>query len=337
MNSRERFLAIISGDPADHPPLFPEGIREEVLLGWRAQGLPDGADLDNLFFYDPFEQLDPDVYPDPEILDWSNPQQLLPLLRERLDPENPRRLSDNWSESVQAWRDRQHPLFLRVHPGLFLSLGIEDWRSFAPAMLRLVKQPDFVRQILAIQADFAARLAEKVLRQVDLDGVIFSEPIAGNHGALISPEMYRSFALQSYAPIFDVLRDHHVPAIIWRSYANPIDLLPEVVRFPFNVLWLCETPPGALTPSRVRQIVGSNLTLMGGIDSDVLREDTRAIRQAITSVQPFVREGRFIPLADGRVREDVRYPNYLFYRQELQRVFVMNSLPGSPPVARRQG
>jgi uroporphyrinogen-III decarboxylase len=230
---------------------------------------------------------------------------------------------------VKAWRARQYPLFLRIHQGLFLSLGIEDWRSFAPAILRLVDQPNIVREILAIQADFAARLAEKVLRQVDLDGVIFSEPIAGNHGSLISAEMYRAFALQSYAPIFDILRDYEVPAIIWRSYANPANLLPEVVKYPFNVLWLCETPPGALMPAQVRHIVGSNLTLIGGIDSDILRKDTRAIQQAVAAVQPFVEEGRFIPLADGRVREDVPYPNYVFYRQELHRVFVMKRFLGS--------
>ena len=329
MNSRERFLATIHGDQPDHPPLFPEGIREEVLLSWRTQGLPDGIDLDNLFLYDQFEQLDPDIYPNPAILDWSTPQRLLPLLRQRLDPEDFRRLPDDWSELVKGWRDRQYPLFLRIHQGLFLSLGIEDWRSFAPAILRLVDQPDFVREILAIQADFAARLAEKVLRQVDLDGVIFSEPIAGNHGALISAEMYRGFVLQSYAPIFKILRDYQVPAIIWRSYANPANLLPEVVKFPFNVFWLCETPPGALTPAQVRQLVGSDITLIGGIDSDILRQDYRAIQQSVAAVQPFVKEGHFIPLADGRVREDVPYPNYVLYRQELHRVFVMNRLLGS--------
>src|SRR5512135_1480561 len=227
MNSRERFLAILSGLRPDRPLLFPEGIRDEVLLSWRAQGLPDGANLDQLFLYDPFEQLDPDVYPNPAIYDWSDPRRLLSILRQRLDPEDPRRLPEDWSRLVKGWRDRSYPLFLRIHQGLFLSLGIEDWRSFAPAMLRLVDQPDFVRDILAIQADFAARLAEKVLRQVDLDGVIFSEPIAGNHGALISAEMYRAFALQSYTPLFDILRDYQVPAIIWRSYANPANLLPE--------------------------------------------------------------------------------------------------------------
>jgi hypothetical protein len=322
MNSRERFLAILHGDRVDHPPLFPEGIREEVLEAWQTQGLPAGSDLEDLFTYDPFEQLDPDVYPSPEISDWSDPQRLLPLLRRRLDPEDPRRLPDGWKKRVKVWKERQHPLFLRIHPGLFLSLGIEDWRSFAPAMLRLVDQPDTVRQILGIQAEFAARLAEVIFRQVEVDGVIFSEPIAGNHGTLVSRQMYRSFALQSYAPVFEVLREHQVPAVIWRSYANPLSLLPEVVQFSFNVLWLCELPPGALRPAQVRQLVGSKMTLIGGIDSDVLRQDQRAIRQALVEVLPLVEGGHFIPLADGRVREDVPFENYAFYRRELERAFV---------------
>jgi hypothetical protein len=329
MNSRERFLATVLGDQPDHPPLFPEGIREEVLSSWRTQGLQDGIDLDDLFHYDHFEQLDPDVYPRPAISDWSTPHRLLPLLRRRLDPDDPQRLTDGWSQSVKRWRDRRHPLFLRIHPGLFLSLGIEDGRTFAPALLRLVDQPDFVREILSIQAEFAARLAQKILNQVDLDGVVFSEPIAGNNGPLVSPEMYREFALQSYAPVFEVLHRCRVPALIWRSYANPADLLPEVVKFPFNVLWLCETPPGALSPAQVRQLAGPEITLIGGIDSDILREEPRAIRHAVAAVQPFVEQGRFIPLADGRVREDVPYPNYACYRQELQRVFARNLLPGS--------
>ncbi|MBE0411360.1 MAG: hypothetical protein IBX69_16680 [Anaerolineales bacterium] len=70
------------------------------------------------------------------------------------------------------------------------------------------------------------------------------------------------------------------------------------------------------------QLVRSNITLIGGIDSDILRQDKQAIQQAVATVKPFVEEGRLIPLADGRVREDVPYSNYAFYRQELKRVFV---------------
>jgi hypothetical protein len=108
-----------------------------------------------------------------------------------------------------------------------------------------------------------------------------------------------------------------------------VNLLPEVVKYPFNVLWLCETPPGELTPARVRGLVGPHVTLIGGIDTDVLRKDPRAIRQSVAAVRPFVEAGRFIPLADGRLREGIPYSNYLFYRQELHRVFVAHRSPGS--------
>lgn len=321
MNSRQRFLSVLHGEPVDSPPLFPEGIRAEVLEAWHHQGLSPTVDLSTIFDYDSFEELDPDVYPAPEIADWSSPHRLLPLLRRALDPNDSRRLPSDWSACLQRWRSRSYPLFLRIHPGLFLSLGIGDFRSFAPALLRLVDQPAFVHQVMAIQADFAARLGELILRQVDVDGLIFSEPIAGNHGALVSPAMYRAFALESYAPVFAVAQKYHVPALIWRSYANPARLIPTVLEYPFNTLWLCETPPGQLTPTHVRALVGREITLIGGIDSDVLRQDPAAIRQALAAVQPCVAQGRTIPLADGRVREDVPYPNYVIYRQELQRVF----------------
>ena len=207
MNSRQRFLAVLHGETPDFPPLFPEGIRAEVLDAWQNQGLAPGADLSTIFDYDPFEELDPDVYPAPEIADWSTPDRLLPLLRRSLDPADPRRLPPGWLSSLQRWRSRTYPLFLRIHQGLFLSLGIDDFRSFAPALLRLVDQPAFVHQIMEIQADFAACL------------------------------------------------------------------LPTVLEYPFNALWLCETPPGELTIPQVRAITGPGITLIGGIDSDVLRQN----------------------------------------------------------------
>ncbi len=330
MNSRQRFLETLRGGSPDHPPLFPEGIREEVLRAWRRQGLPPCKPLGELFYYDEFEELAPDIYPRPYPRDWSQPGKVARELRRRLDPDDARRLPEDWPLRVRNWQGRQHPLFLRLHQGLFLSLGIEDWPRFREAIFLLVDEPAFVHEVLQLQAEFAARLARNILQQVDVDAVIFSEPIASNHDSLVSPRMYREFLLNSLGPIFETLAHFHVPVLIWRSYANPRALIAEVARSPFNAIWICEAPCGAMNYNLLRNTLGSNLGLIGGIDSDVLRQGPEDIRRAVQAVLPLAQQGRFVPLADGRVRRDVPFQNYAFYRRTLEDSFLAPHRPLQP-------
>jgi len=54
---------------------------------------------------------------------------------------------------------------------------------------------------------------------------------------------------------------------------------------------------------------------------DALRKDKAAIRQEIEEkVPPLITDGGFIPLADGRVRPDVPFENYVYYRRLLEEV-----------------
>ena len=66
---------------------------------------------------------------------------------------------------------------------------------------------------------------------------------------------------------------------------------------------------------------GRDLGLIGGIDLDVLRRDKDAIRREIEAkVPPLLEDGGYVPLADGRVREDVPFENYTYYRRLLERI-----------------
>ena len=64
--------------------------------------------------------------------------------------------------------------------------------------------------------------------------------------------------------------------------------------------------------------LGPSIGLIGGIDTDVLRQGKAEIYRAVEEVLPLVKQGRYIPLADGRVREDVPFENYAYYRKVLQ-------------------
>ncbi|NIR15434.1 MAG: hypothetical protein GWN86_16500, partial [Desulfobacterales bacterium] len=66
---------------------------------------------------------------------------------------------------------------------------------------------------------------------------------------------------------------------------------------------------------------GRDLRLIGGIDLDSLRRDKEAVRREVEEkVPPLVADGGYVPLADGRVRADVPYENYVYYRELLQKV-----------------
>ena len=69
----------------------------------------------------------------------------------------------------------------------------------------------------------------------------------------------------------------------------------------------------------LRRDFGKELRLIGGIDLDTLRGGERAIRCEIEEKVPaLIEAGGYIPLADGRIRADIPFESYVYYRQLIQ-------------------
>jgi uroporphyrinogen decarboxylase len=112
-----------------------------------------------------------------------------------------------------------------------------------------------------------------------------------------------------------------VDVIIFRTYANARILIPEVLAHGFNCLWACEVNIEAMDYRSLRAEFGRDLRLIGGIDLDALRFGKEAIDREIKAKVPaLLQQGGYVPLADGRVREDVSFENYFYYRQLLQEI-----------------
>ncbi len=74
---------------------------------------------------------------------------------------------------------------------------------------------------------------------------------------------------------------------------------------------------------RIRREYGPRLGLIGGLDGDVLRTTPAAIQREVEEkVVPLLEQGCYIPMADGRVRDDVPFENYAFYRRLLEEVSI---------------
>ena len=321
MSSRERFRETMGYGKPDRVPYFEEGIRKDVLKIWRSQGLAKGADLEALFPSDYRERIEVDLEPRPKLPSGRDKLTDLNKFQRRLDPDDKRRLPNRWPRRVRNWRSRDHVLMLWVHRGFFLTMGVRDWESFTEVMMLLLDQPDVVRKRMNIQGEFAAQLTDRILQEVEIDAAVFSEPIGGNDRPLISPQMYEEFVLRNYKPILDVLCCHNIETICFQTFANARILIPGILKWGFNCLWACEVNIDAMDYRSLRKEFGRDLRLIGGIDLDALRKNKAAIKQEIEEkVPPLIEDGGYIPLADGRVRADVPYENYVYYRKLLEEV-----------------
>ena len=321
MNNRQRFHQTMNFSSSDRILYFEEGIREGVLKQWYKQGLPKNQSLFDIFPTDRFMEIQLNIDPLPEIIKWPTSFKELDLLGERWDPINSARFPSNWQNIVNDTRNNDKVIFLRVHRGFFQSIGIFDWDRFYEVMYMLLENPEIVIQMMSIYGDFLAKFFDKLLNELKVDAAIFSDPICSNEGPLISPEMYEKFALMSYRPMLDVLDKHAIRTKIIRTYANARILLPTLIKNGFNCLWACEANNKAMDYRELRREFGHELSLIGGIDLDALRKGKEAIKLEVNGKVPqLISEGGYIPLADGRIREEILYENYAYYRTLLEKV-----------------
>lgn len=321
MTSRQRFKETMTYGNPDRVPYFEEGIRPDVLQAWRRQGMPKRCNINEVFTTDLRIELEPELEPRPEIKRLPRDPDDLAELNRRLDPADSRRLPRGWKRMIRNLQKTDTVRMLRIHRGLFLSMGVMGWDRFYELMLLLGKAPDTAREAMQIRGRFCADLAERIMQEIDIDAVIFSEPIGGNEGPLVSPSMYTDIVLKSYQPVIDVFHTYGVKTIIFRTYANARVLIPAILKWGFNCLWACEVNIDAMDYRSLRREFGTDLRLIGGIDLDALRHGKDAIDRELHEKMPLLLEqGGYVPLADGRVRDDIPYENYVYYRRVLEKI-----------------
>ena len=116
-------------------------------------------------------------------------------------------------------------------------------------------------------------------------------------------------------------KKHGIDTIILRTYANIRLLIPVIIKHGFNCLWACETNSPAMDYRDIRKEFGRDLRLIGGIDLDALRHGKEAIRKEIEEkVPPLIADGGYIPIADGRIRKEIPFEIYAYYRKLLEQI-----------------
>ncbi len=306
------------GERVDRPPFLEEGVRDEVLDLWRKQGLPSGKTHVDLFGLTPHEIVGPDLKYVPSyfgrIFDLSASE-----YRKAFDISL-RRFPEDWNEMARRLENRDHVVCIRASRGFFQALGVGDWPTFESVLIGTVKEPETIRDRMEMYGEFCSRMLEMTMQDVNPEFIYLSEPISNNDGPLISPAMFEEFMIPVYESIAATARGLGCDNILLSTYGDTSLLFPILIDAGISMLWISEaTEAPELDYCRIRTEFGPDLGLIGGIPLSILRsESPDLIRNTLEKiVPPLLRSGRYVPLAGGRVREEIPWSAYECYREVL--------------------
>lgn len=293
-------------------------MRKAVLKRWHAEGLPADASHVSLFGLTPHENVGPDLtYPDRY---FGHLFGLSAREYRRAFTVSRRRFPRDWRRTVARLEDREHIGCVWASRGFFQALGVGDWPTLEQVLLATRERPMFVRDRLDMYGEFCARMLDLTLQDVDPEFIYLSEPISDNTGPLIAPTMFTEFMIPVYERIIAVARRHGCDNILVTTYGNSARLFPAMIETGVTMLWLAEAPDvPELDYRALRRRHGPTLGLIGGIPLDLLRHTpVEQIGERLEEiVPPLLAEGRYIPLAGGRVRAGVSWIAYRRYREVL--------------------
>ena len=323
MTERERFLATLVGQGADRFPFFELEPAEDTESVWHCEGLPPRTSVAEFFHLEPhfsvgvelrsapFYEQAPDLLSDPG------------SFRRHYDPDDPARFPRGFAHRCSRLHREGRVLYLDASGGgLFQMLGVGDWDSLVAACYALKERPRTVRALIERTADFYCGCLERVLPEVSVDYATFYEPIAANDGPLVSPEMFREFALPVYRRVIELLDIHDVPLRILATTGGDLSLLlPSLIDVGINGLWISNIMSSRMEYSTLRREFGPEIALIGGIDSTALiKDDDKLIRVIEETVPSLLETGHYLPCLDDRPRSNVPFARYELYRNILAKI-----------------
>jgi hypothetical protein len=323
INQRQRFLGTLLGDGIDRFPFFDLEPDEDTLRRWYREGFPRRKSVSKYFNLEthhsaglilrsyPFYKKAPDLLHDPSAFE------------RRYNPDQRSRYARGFVKRSEHLQKKGRVLYVDASGGgLLQMLGVGDWDTLVSACFALIDRPQMVEDLLKRTTDFYCVCLERVLSKVSVDYASFYEPIASNIRPVISPAMFERFAIPGYKKVIDLLEKYHIPLRIFCTTGGDLtSFLPSLIDAGINGLWISNIRSAGMEYPKLRRRFGSEVALIGGIDSTALARDEEAVRKVVEETVPDLFEsGHYLPCLDDRPRSNIPFAHYKLYRHILEEI-----------------
>ncbi len=237
-------------------------------------------------------------------------------LKRRLDPQDPRRIPDNWDDLVAAYATRDYPLGINI--GSLLGF-IRDLMGFENTSIAFYDMPELMDEMIEYMCEFNISIIEKILPFIEFDYASGWEDIAFKNGPIISPAMFKKFLFPRYKRIAEVLNKYGVKIIFTDCDGNIMPIVEQWIEAGYTCQFPIEVASGT-DPVILRKKYGKEVLLIGGVNKQALIKGEKAIDAELKRIDPIINQGGFIPHVDHRCPPDVTFKNYHYYLDQKKKI-----------------
>jgi len=237
-------------------------------------------------------------------------------LRERLDPEDPRRFPAGWEDVGKRYRDREYPIAMPLC-GFFGHLRNLVGPSGVPYFM--YREASLVRRMLRHWTRFNQIMISKVTEQIDLDYIVVWEDMCFKTGPLISPALFRRFLLPCYKAVTSEARRRGIEHVVVDSDGNVSALLPLFVEGGVDGMIPFEVQAGNdVVEIRERY---PRLVIFCGLNKLALTKGKAEIDAELERKVPSLLEtGGYVPSLDHAAPPDIPFGNFVYYMKRIREI-----------------
>ena len=244
------------------------------------------------------------------------PEEFRRFLRERMQPDLAARIGQDYAERLAAYRQRDFPLIVISDRWGGMFGGLRAFVGVERLCMLFYDDPAFVEEMMDGVADFLIAMMGRILDLTDVDVYGFWEDMAFKTGPLMTPRLFRKYALPRYRRVVEYVKGRGVPFVSLDSDGDVTRLLPIWVDAGIDIVYPFEVQCG-MDVLKVRREYGRDLRMWGGIDKRAVAQGPDAIDAELARVRPLIEEGGYVPAPDHSLPPDTPFAHYCYYMERL--------------------
>jgi len=190
--------------------------------------------------------------------------------------------------------------------------------------IMMYEERELVQDIINTYIDMCVGIWKKMVRHIQFDLIECWEDMAYKSGSIISGKHFEEFLAPQYRKIRAFADEAGIPIVLVDSDGNIMELAEWMYGAGVNGMYPFEVQSGNDIPKIREHLPG--MGCIGGLDKECMAKDKNAIDEELEKARRLIPLGRFIPGPDHFVLENVPFENYEYFMRGLKRVVLETKL-----------